>query len=141
MVGQERIVPTRRIHFAWPFTVSFSFALAFGVWYSTFDTYMAVCFDNHRLQNEKTEATGASVVEVQQGRMDLNTLGLIFSGTFVDGELEGHGFFQSKDVRYEGDFVGGVYEGVGRLHYLNSGSVYTGEFMNGMPHGTGKLVS
>jgi hypothetical protein len=88
-----------------------------------------------------TAVAAANEHEVLQGTMVLKTLGLTFSGTFVDGELEGTGAFESNTVRYDGDFLHGEYDGVGRILYKESGSSYTGQFAASVPHGTGKLVT
>lgn len=87
--------------------------------------------------NRPTAATGAASAvdhsdtdahwppqEVLQGTMVLKTLGITMSGTFVDGELEGQGAFQNASASYVGEFVGGHFQGIGKVRYLKSGATY-----------------
>jgi hypothetical protein len=75
------------------------------------------------------------------GEMQLTTLGLFYKGTFVDGELEGHGEMRTAHSKYVGEFKGGEASGVGRIEYTDKGCVFEGEFTFGQKHGQGVFTT
>lgn len=52
-------------------------------------------------------------------------------GNYVNGFLEGEGEEQIKGYRYEGEYVKGKYEGIGRLTNIKNGKCFYGYFSQG----------
>lgn len=66
----------------------------------------------------------------------------MYSGTLTDGVLQGEGKEYDEDglLRYEGQFVNGVYEGDGSL-YEAGALVYSGAFSGGLANGMGSAYA
>jgi len=62
-----------------------------------------------------------------------------FTGNFHRGLMEGQGEYQDSDVRYQGGFSRGMFNGKGNLVYTN-GMTYKGEFKDNRMHGQGTLT-
>ncbi|XP_065841787.1 radial spoke head 1 homolog isoform X1 [Oscarella lobularis] len=64
-----------------------------------------------------------------------------FEGTFVNGEIEGKGVWQSSSMKskYEGNWKESQRNGDGEMHFL-SGNVYKGQFRNNVLEGRGKMT-
>lgn len=61
---------------------------------------------------------------------------IITQGEYIDGQKEGHWFFQMDDYREEGDYVAGERNGVWKHTYTPSGKQrFEGSFVNGVPDG------
>ena len=67
--------------------------------------------------------------------------GTSYKGQMLNFLFHGKGKIQyAYGEEYEGDFIFGKYDGIGRKIYHNSDSVYEGEFCNGIENGKGKLT-
>lgn len=67
------------------------------------------------------------------------------SGTWVNGKLNGFGYqIQGKTEflgdTYRGEFQNNEYSGFGIYGDVDLGTTYTGEWLNGVPNGTGKML-
>ena len=62
--------------------------------------------------------------------------GDVYEGEWESNQRSGVGLFVAAESVYVGDWADDKYEGIGKLVQAN-GSVYEGEFQNGMPHGSG----
>lgn len=65
--------------------------------------------------------------------------GVVLSGTFQDGKLQGEGRFEdpANQIRYQGAFKDGLFDGRGRYADDRAGLVYEGEFKAGQRGGQG----
>jgi hypothetical protein len=77
----------------------------------------------------------------QFGTLDLRTIGVYYSGVFVDGELEGFGEMRTPVFVYTGSFLHGLPHGEGKMFYVQHGATFVGEFVKGERHGHGQLTS
>lgn len=63
-----------------------------------------------------------------------------YSGSFIDGLLEGYGTYSCVEGhRYEGNFASGLYNGTGK-YTMADGGVYTGNFVDEHMEGEGTLA-
>lgn len=62
--------------------------------------------------------------------------GTTYIGSFMDDVLAKGIVLQRDGSRYEGELVGGLFNGQGKLRFAN-GESYEGEFRGGKPHGLG----
>ena len=71
-----------------------------------------------------------------------NTDGQYYVGQWKNDSGNGRGilFYQNGNIKYEGDFVNGNFEGNGKL-YGQSGVYYIGQFKNSEMHGKGIIYS
>ena len=60
---------------------------------------------------------------------------LKYDGEFLNGEYNGKGilFYENGEKKYDGEFLNGEYNGIGSLY--ENGDVYIGEFKNGKKNG------
>jgi hypothetical protein len=67
--------------------------------------------------------------------------GDIYSGTWLNDQAQGKGSYYHADTGaiYEGDWQRDKQEGFGRETWPD-GTEYTGNFLNGMKHGRGRLI-
>ena len=64
-----------------------------------------------------------------------------FAGIFKKDKLENGATRTDHQTISIGDIVNYIRSGKGKLEHLFDGSVYTGEFLNDIYHGRGKLVT
>ncbi len=64
-----------------------------------------------------------------------------YVGEFRNGRPHGYGRHTEYGFEYEGEFVGGVREGVGKFTWGGAGSTYVGEWLGGKRHGRGIYTS
>ncbi len=72
-----------------------------------------------------------------RGKLKLSN-GDFYEGQFRNGAFNGTGkytFGNAQAVKYEGEFVNGQAHGEGKITHLQTGSVYTGKFVNNMKQG------
>ncbi|AEE13692.1 MORN repeat-containing protein [Thermodesulfobium narugense DSM 14796] len=65
-----------------------------------------------------------------------------YSGFMKDGVREGHATIETPNYKYEGDVKGCVFDGFGKIEYLNKNSnvvSYEGEFKRGLYNGKGSI--
>ncbi|MBQ8761754.1 MAG: hypothetical protein IJZ26_00330 [Clostridia bacterium] len=80
---------------------------------------------------------------VPNGHGTLNSVkkGVVLSGTFVNGKLQGQGMLcDNKGVVYQGEFVDSVPNGKGKYN-LPDNMAYEGEVKNGKYHGKGEFIT
>ena len=58
-----------------------------------------------------------------------------YDGSFVHGQMEGHGRYENDFYVYEGEFKNNQFDGKGVLTCLVSGPAYRGVFVNGSLNG------
>ena len=58
-----------------------------------------------------------------------------YDGSFVDGQMEGHGRYENDFYVYEGEFKNNQFDGNGVLTCLVNGPAYRGVFVNGSLNG------
>ena len=65
--------------------------------------------------------------------------GQVFTGSWVNGIVQGHGHFQCSDKEYKGEFLDGRMHGKGTHRWTATGSLleYDGEWLRGHMHGRG----
>lgn len=64
----------------------------------------------------------------------------MYPGTLSQNRIHGKGVLRFPDnSEYEGNFIGGLYNGHGRFTNTDNKLVYEGKFLNGLPHGKGVL--
>ena len=66
--------------------------------------------------------------------------GYIYEGEFLDGDFSGYAdkyYHPSDNLNYVGEMKNNLFNGVGKLTYLDDGSYYEGEFFDDWPHGNG----
>ena len=58
----------------------------------------------------------------------------------MNGNKHGKGkiYYKNGDIKYDGDFVNGKYEGNGK-YICENGNYYVGQWLNGNKHGKGKV--
>ena len=66
--------------------------------------------------------------------------GDVYMGEFVDGKAEGYGVFvDSRGTLYKGNWTQNVYDGKGEESWDFGASSYSGQFIEGVKYGHGKL--
>lgn len=90
-----------------------------------------------------TLADGSKFVGKVDGSKQTGTLtkpnGDVYTGTFMDGKLEGKGTLKTASGNsYDGNFAGGQPSGSGTMKYAN-GSTYTGSWADGQRSGSGTV--
>jgi hypothetical protein len=70
--------------------------------------------------------------------MDIDGKSLMYSGSFVNGEMHGNGvYYYPSGGRYVGEFENGEPSGRGSFYFDFGGEVYTGAWRNGLREGKG----
>ena len=77
--------------------------------------------------------------KVHKQKQKLYPNGDIYDCEFVNGKPDGYGIFQNKDVKYQGSFSNGLYEGYGEIEYSN-GNKFKGMFLKGKRCGYGEML-
>uniref|UniRef100_A0A7S3MWI8 Uncharacterized protein n=1 Tax=Strombidium inclinatum TaxID=197538 RepID=A0A7S3MWI8_9SPIT len=62
-----------------------------------------------------------------------------YEGDFKEGQKTGKGKFDFEGNSYEGDFINGQFHGFGKYYFVDSGKVYTGQFIENNIEGEGRM--
>lgn len=91
--------------------------------------------DGTWVNNAFTKGTMVETIYQSIGNRIVNT----YLGDFYNNQLYGKGVLKSDEGTYTGNFIDGVPHGNGKYVYTDGG-IYEGEMKDGAPHGNGKYI-